>query len=200
MITIGLTGSIGMGKTTVSRLFGRRGIPVFDADATVHRLYAGPLAAAVEAAFPGTVADGAVDRRQLAAAVVGKPDDLKRLEAIVHPAVRAAEVAFLAEARASGAAVAVLDLPLLYETGRQHDVDVVVVVSAPAAIQRQRVLDRPGMTEEKFAAIGASQWPDADKRAQADFVIDTSGAIEVTDAAVADVLARLSRGKHGNQG
>ncbi|WP_075214212.1 dephospho-CoA kinase [Mongoliimonas terrestris] len=191
MIVLGLTGSIGMGKSTTAGLFRARGVPVFDADETVHRLYAGPLAPAVEAAFPGTAPAGAVDRAALGARVLGDADAMKRLEAIVHPAVRAAERAFLATAREAGAKVAVLDIPLLFETGRDRDVDRVVVVSAPADVQRARVLARPGMTAEKLDAILARQLPDAEKRARAHHVIDTGAGIPAAEAAVAALLSDL---------
>jgi len=193
LIVLGLTGSIGMGKSTTAAMFRTRGVPVFDADAAVHALYAGALAVAVEAAFPGTTVDGVVDRAALGRRVLGDRDALRRLEAIVHPAVRAAERTFLETARADGAAVAVLDIPLLYETGRERDVDRVVVVSADAATQRARVLARPGMTGEKFEAILARQLPDAEKRRRADHVIDTGGGLAAAEAAVDGLLAELGR-------
>jgi len=193
LIVLGLTGSIGMGKSTTAEMFRARGVPVFDADATVHALYAGPLAAVVEAAFPGTTVDGAVDRAVLGRRVLGDAEALRRLEAIVHPAVRAAERAFLEDARAAGAAVAVLDIPLLYETGREADVDRVLVVGAAPEIQRARVLARPGMTVEKFEAILARQLPDAEKRRRADHVIDTGAGIAAAEVAVDALLAELRR-------
>lgn len=193
MIVLGLTGSIGMGKSTTAGMFRARGVPVFDADAAVHALYAGPLATAVEATFPGTTVDGAVDRAALGRRVLGDAEALRRLEAIVHPAVRAAERAFLEDARAAGAAVAVLDIPLLYETGREADVDRVLVVGASPEIQRARVLARPGMTAEKFEAIVARQLPDAEKRRRADHVIDTGAGIAAAEAAVDALLAELRR-------
>ena len=192
MILLGLTGSIGMGKSTTAAMFAARGVPVFDADAAVHRLYGGPLVPAIEAAFPGTTSDGGVDRAALGRRVLGDAAALERLEAIVHPAVRAAERAFVAEARAQGAAVALLDIPLLYEAGREGDVDEVVVVTADAATQRGRVLARPGMTEEKFAAILARQMPDAEKRRRADHVIDTGRGLAAAEAAVEALLAELA--------
>ncbi|ODN72132.1 dephospho-CoA kinase [Methylobrevis pamukkalensis] len=194
MIVLGLTGSIGMGKTTTADMFRAAGVPVHDADAAVHRLYAGPLAAAIEARFPGTTVDGAVDRARLSAAVVGNPAALADLEALVHPAVRAEEAAFLDAARVRGETVVVLDVPLLFETGRAGDVDAVVVVSAPAEVQRQRVLARPGMTEEKFSAILARQLPDADKRAAADFLVESGDGLERARADVLRVLQAVRSG------
>ncbi|MEF2546898.1 dephospho-CoA kinase [Aurantimonas sp. E1-2-R+4] len=191
MIVLGLTGSIGMGKSTAAAMFADEGVPVHDADAAVHRLYAGRAAPLIEAEFPGTVIDGIVDRQLLGAEVLNDPDALKRLEAIVHPLVRAEEQAFLAAARKTGAPLALLDIPLLYETGAETRCDKIVVVSAPAAIQRERVLRRPGMNEEKFAAILAKQVPDAEKRARADFVIDTGGGFDATRAAVKVVVTEL---------
>ena len=191
MIVIGLTGSIGMGKTTTAGLFREAGLPVFDADDVVHRLYAGPLAADIETAFPGTTADGRVDRAKLAARLSGDADAFGRLEAIVHPAVRQAEVEFLDQARTAGAPAVVLDIPLLFETGRRHDVDKLVVVSAPAAVQRARVLARPGMTAEKFDALLARQTPDAEKRAAADFIVPTGDGLEKARASVAAFLGDL---------
>ena len=195
MIVLGLTGSIGMGKSTTAKMFAEAGIPVHDSDEAVHRLYGGIAAPLVEAAFPGTVRDGIVDRGLLAEQVIGKPDALKQLEAIVHPLVRADAEAFLARNRAGKAPLVVLDIPLLYETGGRDRVDKVVVVTAPAAVQRQRVLARPGMTAEKFTAIVKSQVPDADKRAMADFIIDTSHGMEAARQAVAAIVGDLTRGK-----
>jgi dephospho-CoA kinase len=188
VIVLGLTGSIGMGKSTTAALFAARGVPVFDADAAVHALYAGPLAPSIEAAFPGTTAGGRVNRAALAARVVGDPAALARLEALVHPAVREAERAFLAAAEAAGAPLAVLDVPLLLETGRDRDVDAIVVVSAPETVQRARVLGRPGMTEERLAGILARQMPDAEKRRRADVVIDTGSGLAAAEAAVEAIL------------
>ncbi|WP_026785135.1 dephospho-CoA kinase [Pleomorphomonas koreensis] len=195
MIVIGLTGSIGMGKTTTADLFRQKGLPVFDADATVHALYDGPLAAPIEAAFPGATVDGRVDRARLSARLAGNAEAFRRLEAIVHPAVRRAEADFLAAARAAGAAAAVLDIPLFFETGRHRDVDKVVVVSAPAEVQRARVLARPGMTEERFAALLARQMPDAEKRARADWVVPTGDGIPAARASVEAFLAELAGDK-----
>lgn len=191
MIRLGLTGSIGMGKSTTAAMFSARGVPVFDADEAVHRLYAGPLVPAIEAAFPGTTTGEAVDRVALGRRVLGDPEALGRLEAIVHPAVRAAEQAFLADAGHRASRIALLDLPLLFETGREHDVDRVVVVTAPAPVQRQRVLARPGMTAEKFEAILARQMPDAEKRRRAHYIIDTGAGPDAAEKAVEAILADL---------
>jgi dephospho-CoA kinase len=188
MFILGLTGSLGMGKSTTARFFAEEGVPVHDADAVVHRLYDGEAAAAIEAAFPGTTASGKVDRDKLAARVLGDSAALKRLEAIVHPLVQEAERRLLAEAEARGEKVAVLDIPLLFETGGEKRVDAVVVVSAPPDVQRLRALERPGMTGDKLDAILAKQMPDDEKRRRADFVVDTSRGFE---AARADVRAIL---------
>ena len=194
MIVVGLTGSIGMGKSTAAQMFADEGVPIYDADAEVHRLYSkgGKAVPLVEAAFPGVVQDGAVARAALSARVVGDPPALKALEEIVHPMVGESRAGFFETARQAGAAMVILDIPLLFETGGEGRVDKVVVVSAPADIQRQRVLERPGMTEEKFAAILARQTPDADKRARADFVIDTAGSFEDTREQVRQVIAALT--------
>jgi dephospho-CoA kinase len=188
MFVLGLTGSLGMGKTTTARFFAEEGVPVHDADAVVHRLYEGEAVAAIEAAFPGTTAAGKVDRDKLAARVLGDAAALKRLEAIVHPLVHAAERRLLAEAEARGEEVAVLDIPLLFETGSDRRVDAVVVVSAPPEVQRTRVLARPGMTMAKFEAILAKQMPDAEKRRRADFVVDSSRGFEAARAQVRAIL------------
>lgn len=187
MIVLGLTGSIGMGKSTTARLFADAGDAVHDADAAVHRLYRGEAVEPVGAAFPGVVVDGAVDRQRLSAAVLNDPAAMARLEGIVHPLVRADEGRFLDEARAAGRRIAVLDVPLLLETGRERDVDCVVVVSAPEAVQRARVLARPGMTPERLDAILARQMPDAQKRRRAHFVIDTGESVEDAARQVAAV-------------
>ena len=192
MIVLGLTGSIGMGKSTVGTFFAESGVPVYDADAAVHRLYAGDAAPLIEAAFPGTTRDGTVDRARLAARVVVEPEALRRLEAIVHPLVRREEEQFLAKAEADGAAVAVIDIPLLFETGGDRRCDAVVVVSAPADVQRTRVIGRPGMTEEKFAGLLAKQMPDAEKRRRADFVVDTSSDFATTRAQVRAILLKAA--------
>jgi dephospho-CoA kinase len=188
MVVIGLTGSLGMGKTTTSRFFAEAGVPVYDADATVHHLYAGEAAALVEAAFPGTRGEHGVDRAKLAQAVLGDAAALARLEAIVHPLVRREELHFLDAARQAGVRVAVLDIPLLFETGGDRRVDAVVVVSAPADMQRARIFERPGMTEEKFRALIAKQIPDEEKRRRADFVVDTSQGYDSARAQVHAIL------------
>jgi dephospho-CoA kinase len=188
MFILGLTGSLGMGKSTTARFFAEAGVPVHDADAVVHRLYEGEAAAAIEAAFPGATTGGKVDRNKLAARVLGDAAALKRLEAIVHPLVQQAEERLLAEAEARGERIAVLDIPLLFETGGDRRVDAVVVVSAPPKVQRARVLERPGMTVEKLEAILAKQMPDAEKRARADFVVDTAQGYEAARAQVRAIL------------
>ncbi len=180
-----------MGKSTTAGLFREAGVPVFDADAAVHDLYAGEAVPLVEAAFPGVTRNGAVDRTILRSRVIGHPDALKRLEALVHPLVRARRAAFLAAARARGETRVVLDIPLLFETGGDPATDLVVVVSAPETVQKARVLARPGMTEATLSAILASQVPDADKRRRADVVIDTGGGIEAARAQVRALLDRL---------
>lgn len=195
MIVLGLTGSIGMGKSTTARMFRDAGVPVHDSDEAVHRLYSGVAAPLVEAAFPGTVVDGTVDRATLGNRVLGDPEALSKLEAIVHPLVRADAAAFLARHRADGAPVVVLDIPLLFETGGRGRVDKVVVVTASAEIQRERVLSRPGMSPEKLAAILAKQVPDAEKRRQADYVIDTGLGMDHARDAVAAIIAELAGGK-----
>jgi dephospho-CoA kinase len=196
MFVLGLTGSLGMGKTTTARFFAEAGVPVHDADAVVHRLYEGEAVAAIEAAFPGTTANGQVDRTKLAARVLGDSAALKRLEAIVHPLVHEAERRLLADAMAAGEKIAVLDIPLLFETGADQRVDAVVVVSAPRKVQTARVLERPGMTLEKLESILAKQMPDAEKRGRADFVVDTSQGFETARAqvrAILDAVATMPR-------
>jgi len=178
MLVVGLTGSVGMGKSTTAGMFAAAGIPVHDADAAVHRLYAGPAVGPVEAAFPGVSEHGRIVRERLATRVLSDPAALGRLEAIVHPLVREAEAAFIQERRAAGHRVVLLDIPLLFEAGRAGDMDVVVVVSASAEVQRARVLARPGMTEAKFAALLARQLPDAEKRRRAHVAIDTGHGLE----------------------
>jgi dephospho-CoA kinase len=192
MIVLGLTGSIGMGKSTTAKMFSNFGVPVHDSDEAVHRLYRGKAAPLVEAAFPGTTADGVVDRSKLAQRVLSDPAALKRLEALVHPLVRADATAFLKRHHAAGAPLAIVDIPLLFETGGQERVDQVVVVTAEPEVQRDRVLSRPGMTEEKFSKILAKQVPDDEKRRQADFVIDTGRGMEAARQAVADVIEELT--------
>ena len=193
MIVLGLTGSIGMGKSTVARMFEEQGVPVFDADAAVHRLQGpgGALVAAIEKRFPGTTSEAGVDRTALSKAVLGEGEELRALEALVHPAVAEERRAFL---RAHAAKpLVVLDIPLLFEKGGGASVDKIAVVSAPADVQRLRVLERPGMTVEKFEHILALQTPDAEKRARADFVIPTGGSLDETNAAVRDIIACLTR-------
>ncbi|KAB2883808.1 MAG: dephospho-CoA kinase [Pseudorhodoplanes sp.] len=192
MIVLGLTGSIGMGKTTTARLFAEEGVPVHDADAAVHRLYDGEAGGLIEREFPGTTVAGRVDRTRLAGRVVGDPQALKRLEAIVHPLVRKSENAFLEDARRRGAPVVVLDIPLLFETGGDARVDAVVVVTAPVEVQRERVLARPSMTAEKFEALLAKQMPDAEKRRRADFIVDSGHGLEPARAQVRDILAKAA--------
>jgi dephospho-CoA kinase len=188
MIILGLTGSIGMGKSTTAKLFAEAGVPVYDADAAVHRLYEGEAAPAIEAAFPGTTVDGKVDRNRLSAQVVHDPAAIKRLEQIVHPMLGASRQEFLDEAERSGAPVAVIDVPLLFETGGEKRVDAVVVVTTTPEIQRQRVLARDNMTGERLAAILARQLPDAEKRQRADFVVDTSHGLDPVRARIRDIL------------
>lgn len=197
MLVIGLTGSIGMGKSTAAAAFARRGVPVFDADAEVHRLYAGPAVPAIEAQFAKAVRKGKVDRALLAQEIAGSPEKLKRLEGIVHPMVVKAEIDFLREAEAKGAKFAVLEIPLLFETGAHTRVDVTVVVSAPEGVQRARVLKREGMSEEKLGALLARQLPDAEKRARADFVVDTSMPLNKMGEQVGRILDSL-RGREGS--
>ncbi len=192
MIILGLTGSIGMGKTTAANMFAEAGVPIYSADDAVHRLYSGRAAPLIEAAFPGTVENGVVNREKLSKAVIARPDALKRLEAIVHPLVREEEETFRREAEKSGAAIALIDIPLLFETGAENRVDKTAVVSASADIQCARVLARPGMTEEKLEAILARQMPDAEKRSRADFVLDTSGSLDDLRRQIAEVIAKLS--------
>jgi dephospho-CoA kinase len=192
MFVLGLTGSMGMGKSTTAKFFAGEGVPVHDADAAVHRLYEGAAVAPIEAAFPGVTDGGKVDRAKLSARIAGDPAALKKLEAIVHPLVRAAEQDFLATAERDGAPVAVLDIPLLYETGGESRCDAVVVVSAPADVQRARVFERPGMTDEKYTALSARQMPDADKRRRADFVVDSSRGLDAAQAQVRDILKAVA--------
>jgi dephospho-CoA kinase len=188
MIILGLTGSIGMGKSTAAKLFAEAGVPVYDADATVHMIYQGEAAPAIEAAFPGTTAGGKVDRNRLSAQVVHDPAAIQRLEQIVHPMLRAYHQKFLHDAEASGAPVAVVDVPLLFETGGENRVDAVVVVTTTPEIQRQRVLSRDNMTSEMLDAILARQLPDAEKRKRADFLVDTSHGLGPVRARIRDIL------------
>jgi dephospho-CoA kinase len=193
MLLLGLTGSIGMGKTTTARFFAEAGVPVLDADAVVHALYDGEAVAPIERAFPGTSRNGRVDRAELSRRVLDDPAALRTLEAIVHPLVRAAQVRFITDAERSGAPVAVLDIPLLFETGGEHRVDAVVVVTAPPEMQRTRTLERPGMTLEKFEALLAKQVPDTEKRRRADFVVDTSQGFDSARAQVRAILASVGQ-------
>ncbi|MBT9372805.1 dephospho-CoA kinase [Rhizobium sp. CSW-27] len=199
MIRIGLTGSIGMGKSTTAGLFAAEGVPVNDADAVVHELYRGEAVAPVEAAFPGVARDGVIDRAELARRLALAPERFRELEAIVHPLVRARESAFLEKQQAAGADLVLLDIPLLFESGATDRVDVVVVVSCDADIQRQRVLARPGMTEEKFALILSRQMPDADKRVRADFIIDTGHGIDEARQRVRGIVSALRSGKRSER-
>jgi dephospho-CoA kinase len=188
MIILGLTGSIGMGKSTTAKLFAEAGVPVYDADATVHRLYEGEAAPAIEAAFPGTTVDGKVDRARLSAKVVHDPAAMRRLEGIVHPMLGASRRKFLHDAEQSGAPVAVVDVPLLFETGGEKRVDAVVVVTTSPENQRERILARGTMTNEALDLILARQLPDAEKRNRADFVVDTSHGLDPVRAQIRDIL------------
>ncbi|WP_428650384.1 dephospho-CoA kinase [Roseibium sp.] len=192
MIRIGLTGSIGMGKSTTAKMFAEEGVPVHDADATVHVLYAGRAAPLIEAAFPGTVVDGKVDRTLLSPHVLGKPEAMKKLEAIVHPLVREEEQAFLERARSGHRRIVMLDIPLLFETSGHDRVDAIVVVTADADIQRARVLARPGMSGERFQSILSKQMPDAEKRRRAHFLIDTGLGMESARRSVKAILKALA--------
>jgi dephospho-CoA kinase len=192
MFILGLTGSIGMGKSTTANFFREAGVPVHDSDAVVHRLYEGEAVAPVEAAFPGVTVDGKIDRAKLAAKLVADPDAIKRLESIVHPLVRAVSDRFVGEQRARGARIIVLDIPLLFETGGETKVDAVVVVSAPADVQRARVLSRAGMTAERLDALLARQMSDAEKRARAHFVVDSSRSFDSARAQVHGILRAVS--------
>jgi dephospho-CoA kinase len=191
MRILGLTGSIGMGKSTTAKLFVEAGVPVYDADAAVHKIYEGEAAPAIEAAFPGTTVGGKVDRAKLSAKVVHDPVAIKQLEGIVHPMLGASRQKFLDEAERSGAPVVVMDIPLLFETGGEKRVDAVVVVSTDAATQRERILARGTMTNEALDAILARQLPDAEKRKRADFVVDTSHGLEPVRSAIRDILAEV---------
>jgi dephospho-CoA kinase len=188
MIILGLTGSIGMGKSTTAKLFTEAGVPVYDADATVHMVYEGEAAPAIEAAFPGTTVGGKVDRAKLSAQVVHDAAAMKQLEGIVHPMLRAYHQKFLDDAEQSGAPVAVVDVPLLYETGGEKRVDAVVVVTTSPEVQRERILARDNMTAEKLDAILARQLPDAEKRKRADFIVDTSHGLDPVRARIRDIL------------
>jgi dephospho-CoA kinase len=191
MLILGLTGSIGMGKSTTAKLFAEAGVPVYDADAEVHKIYEGEAAPAIEAAFPGTTIDGKVDRARLSAQVVHNPAAMKQLEQIVHPMLGASRQKFFQDAEASGAPVVVLDIPLLYETGGEKRVDAVVVVTTTPELQRERVLGRGTMDEARFEAILARQTPDTEKRKRADFTVDTSHGLEPVRERIRDILAEI---------
>jgi dephospho-CoA kinase len=193
MIILGLTGSIGMGKSTTAKLFAEADVPVYDADATVHLIYQGEAAPAIEAAFPGTTVDGKVDRTKLSAQVLHDASAIRRLEQIVHPMLGAYHQKFLRDAEQSGVPVAVVDVPLLFETGGEKRVDAVVVVTTSPDIQRQRILARDNMTAEKLDAILARQLPDAEKRKRADFVVDTSHGLEPVRARIRDILEQAAK-------
>jgi len=190
---LGLTGSLGMGKSVTAKLFAEAGVPVYDSDAVVHALYEGEAAPLIEQAFPGATAGGKVDRVRLGAMVLGNDTALARLEAIVHPLVAGARDGFLAAAETEGVPVVVLDIPLLFETGGERLCDAVVVVSAPPEVQRRRAFERPGMTEEKFAALLAKQMPDAEKRRRADFIVDSSQSFDHARAQVRDILRLVAK-------
>jgi len=192
MFLLGLTGSVAMGKSTTARFFAEEGVPVHDADQVVHRLYEGDAVPVIEAAFPGTTADGKVDRVKLGSRVMGDLAALRQLEAIVHPMVQDAEAQFLTEAEAKGLPVALLDIPLLFETGGEARVDAVVVATAPAEVQRARVLERPGMTEQRLQAMLARQMPDSEKRRRADFIVDTSRGFDDARAQVQEILRKVA--------
>lgn len=191
MLIIGLTGSIGMGKSAAAQHFINRGIAVFDADAAVHDLYRGAAVPRIEAEFPGVTSDGMVDRQKLGAALLKDPAGFPRLEAIVHPMVREAERRFLRDQAETGADLAVLEIPLLFETGADALVDVIIVVTADPEVQSARVLQRPGMTSDRLAQIRSRQMPDSEKRQRADFIVDTNGPIEGTRAALDAIIAKL---------
>ena len=196
MLVIGLSGSIGMGKSTAAAQFARRGVPVFDADAEVHRLYAGKAVPAIAELFPDAVHGGEIDRARLAEEVAGAPERLRALEALVHPMVAEAQIAFLREAESNGAEFAVLEIPLLFEVGAERRTDVTVVVSAPAAMQRERALARPGMSAEKLDRLMARQMPDAEKRARANYVVDSSVSLDDMQRQIDKILDSL-RGRKG---
>lgn len=193
MRVLGLTGSIGMGKSTTATLFAEAGVPVYDADATVHMIYEGEAAPAIEAAFPGTTVDGKVDRARLSARVVHDAGAMKRLEDIVHPMLGGYHKAFLERAERDGADVAVVDVPLLFETGGEKRVDAVVVVTTNPELQRRRILARPDMTPDKLDAILARQLPDAEKRRRADFVVDTSHGLDPVRAQIREILGEAAK-------
>jgi dephospho-CoA kinase len=191
MLILGLTGWMGMGKSTTAKLFAEAGVPVYDADAAVHQIYEGEAAPVIEAAFPGTTVDGKVDRARLSARVLHNPAAIKQLEQIVHPMLGASRQKFLDDAERSGAPIAVVDVPLLFETGGEKRVDAVVVVTTTPEVQRERILARDSMTNEKLDAILARQLPDAEKRKRADFVVDTSHGLDPVRARIRDILAEV---------
>ena len=193
MLLLGLTGSIGMGKSSTAKLFAEAGVPVYDADATVHQVYEGEAAPAMEAAFPGSTVNGKVDRQKLSAMVVNNPEAMTRLEKVVHPMLRSHQQKFLSDAERSGAPVAVLDIPLLFETGRENRVDAIVVVTTSPEIQRARILARENMTPDKLEAILVRQMPDAEKRQRADFIVDTSSGLEPVRQRIGEILAEVVR-------
>jgi dephospho-CoA kinase len=193
MLILGLTGSIGMGKSTTAKLFAEAGVPIYDADATVHRIYQGEAAPAIETAFPGTTVDGKVDRAKLSAKVLHDPAAIKRLEQIVHPMLGASRQKFLDDAEASGALVVVMDIPLLFETGGEKRVDAVVVVTTSPEAQRERIMARGTMTSEALDAILARQLPDTEKRRRADFVVDTSHGLDPVRERIRDILQQVAR-------
>jgi dephospho-CoA kinase len=193
MLVLGLTGSIGMGKSTTARLFSEAGVPVYDADATVHKIYEGEAVSAIEAAFPGTTVNGKVDREKLSAKVVHDAAAMKRLEQIVHPMLHAYRQEFLDQAERSGAEVAVVDVPLLFETGGEKHVDAVVVVSTTPDVQRERILARGNMTAEKLDAILARQLPDAEKRRRADFVVETTHGLDHVRTQIRKILTEAAK-------
>lgn len=192
MFVLGLTGSVAMGKSTTARFFAEEGVPVHDSDSVVHRLYENEAVPLIEAAFPGTTANGKVDRVKLGSRVMGDLAALRQLEAIVHPLVWEAERRFLADAASNGAPVVLLDIPLLFETGGDQRVDAVVVATAPAEVQRARVLERPGMTEQRLQAMLARQLPDSEKRLRADFIVDTSRGFDDARAQVQEILRKVA--------
>lgn len=193
MLLLGLTGSIGMGKSSTAKLFAEAGVPVYDADATVHQVYEGEAAPAMEAAFPGSTVNGKVDRQKLSAMVVNNPEAMTRLEKVVHPMLRSHQQKFLSDAERSGAPVAVLDIPLLFETGGENRVDAIVVVTTSPEIQRARILARENMTPDKLEAILVRQMPDAEKRQRADFIVDTSSGLEPVRQRIGEILAEVVR-------
>ncbi|HTV32166.1 MAG TPA: dephospho-CoA kinase [Methylocella sp.] len=200
MFILGLTGSIGMGKTTTAAMFAAEGIPVFDSDAEVHKLYRGAAAPAIEAAFPGVTENGVVDRRLLAEKVLANPAALKKLEAIAHPLVGERWRAFVANEVKKGSAIVVLDVPLLFEAGLDREVDAVVLVTAPEAVQKARVIERPGMTSERLSVILARQTPDQEKRARSHFIIDTSRGFSSAKREVQAILRALAGAKNKSRG